>query len=159
MQLILWRHAQAEEGDSDLARPLTAKGHKQARKMARFLQGKLSGSYHVWTSEAERSRQTAAYLQHPAKVQAALNPDAAAQQVAEWLCAIASDETVVIVGHQPWLGDLCAWLLTQTWQNNVYWSVKKGAVWWFECVHPLGSAPAQLRLRMTPAEIECSVKS
>ena len=58
MQLILWRHAQAEEGDSDLARPLTAKGHKQARKMARFLQGKLSGSYHVWISEAERSRQT-----------------------------------------------------------------------------------------------------
>ena len=92
-------------------------------------------------------------------MQAALNPDAAAQQVAEWLCAIASDETVVIVGHQPWLGDLCAWLLTQTWQNNVYWSVKKGAVWWFECVHPLGSAPAQLRLMMTPAEIECSVKS
>ena len=73
MQLILWRHAQAQEGDNDLARPLTAKGHKQARKMARFLQQKLSGGYHVWVSEAERSRQTAAYLQHPAKVQAALN--------------------------------------------------------------------------------------
>ena len=50
MQLILWRHAQAEEDDDDLARPLTAKGHKQARKMARFLHGKLSGGYHVWIS-------------------------------------------------------------------------------------------------------------
>ncbi len=43
MQLILWRHAQAEEGDDDLVRSLTAKGHKQARKMARFFAREIVG--------------------------------------------------------------------------------------------------------------------
>jgi phosphohistidine phosphatase len=37
MDLILWRHAEAEDGAPDLARELTAKGHKQAAEMARWL--------------------------------------------------------------------------------------------------------------------------
>ena len=37
MELILWRHAEAEDGIPDLDRKLTAKGRKQAEKMAAFL--------------------------------------------------------------------------------------------------------------------------
>ena len=36
MDLILWRHAEAFEGEDDLARPLTPKGIKQAKKVARI---------------------------------------------------------------------------------------------------------------------------
>ena len=37
MELILWRHAEAEDGSPDAARKLTAKGEKQAQKLARWL--------------------------------------------------------------------------------------------------------------------------
>ena len=39
MQLILWRHTQAEEGDNDLARPLTAKGISRHAKWRVFCKG------------------------------------------------------------------------------------------------------------------------
>ena len=38
MDLILWRHADAEDGADDLARQLTAKGRKQAARV-----GKVDG--------------------------------------------------------------------------------------------------------------------
>jgi phosphohistidine phosphatase, SixA len=43
MELILWRHAEAEDGSPDLERELTGKGHKQAEKMAAFLRPRLPG--------------------------------------------------------------------------------------------------------------------
>ena len=36
MDLILWRHAEAEDGANDLARELTQKGHKQAARVADY---------------------------------------------------------------------------------------------------------------------------
>ena len=41
MDLILWRHAEAEEGDNDLARELTPKGEKQAARVAEWLLQRL----------------------------------------------------------------------------------------------------------------------
>ena len=41
MELILWRHAEAEPGEPDLGRKLTAKGEKQARRVAEWLQTRL----------------------------------------------------------------------------------------------------------------------
>src|SRR3989304_4024273 len=41
MELILWRHADAEEGERDLERKLTGKGRKQATRVARWLQHRL----------------------------------------------------------------------------------------------------------------------
>ena len=44
MDLILWRHAEAEEaqdGGDDLARPLTPRGEKQAARMAAWLDRQL----------------------------------------------------------------------------------------------------------------------
>ncbi len=37
MDLILWRHAEAEPGEPDLGRRLTAKGLKQAERMGAWL--------------------------------------------------------------------------------------------------------------------------
>lgn len=132
MDIILWRHAQAEEGSDDLARRLTEKGHRQAQLMAAQLSAKLPEQYQLWASEAARSRQTAAYLQYPMQVRPQINPDARAQDVAALLAEVDECDTVVLVGHQPWLGAVCAFLLNRDW-HVADWSVKKGAVWWFRC--------------------------
>ncbi|MDO4434437.1 MAG: histidine phosphatase family protein [Alysiella sp.] len=132
MQIILWRHAQAEDGKHDLMRALTPKGQQQAKKMASKLKKMLPENTQVWVSEAIRSRETAAYLNRNMETFAALNPETAPQQVLDLLLQQLDDDTVVIVGHQPWLGKICAFLLNQNWQSASPWSVKKGAYWWFQ---------------------------
>ena len=62
MDIILWRHADAEYGPPDLQRRLTDKGHRQAEAAAKWLNRHLPADYQVWASEAARSQQTAAYL-------------------------------------------------------------------------------------------------
>jgi phosphohistidine phosphatase len=56
MNLILWRHAEAEEGSNDLARALTSKGHRQAKRMATWLEARLPDKYKVICSRARRSQ-------------------------------------------------------------------------------------------------------
>jgi len=60
MDLILWRHADAAEGGRDLDRKLTAKGHKQAARVAEWLIAQLPSKYTVLSSPARRARETAA---------------------------------------------------------------------------------------------------
>ena len=55
MELILWRHAEAEDGAPDIARELTAKGHKQATKMAEFLRPRLPENTRILVSPARRT--------------------------------------------------------------------------------------------------------
>ncbi|HEY7757791.1 MAG TPA: histidine phosphatase family protein, partial [Burkholderiales bacterium] len=62
MDLILWRHADAEDGSPDLARALTPKGHKQAAQMARWLREHLPEDTRVIVSPARRAQETAQAL-------------------------------------------------------------------------------------------------
>ena len=59
MELILWRHAEAEDGIPDAKRPLTERGQKQARKMAKWLRKRLPEDTRIIVSPALRCRQTA----------------------------------------------------------------------------------------------------
>ncbi|MBB4845478.1 phosphohistidine phosphatase [Paucibacter oligotrophus] len=130
MDLILWRHAEAEllrEGGSDLERCLTRKGERQAARMAEWLNRRLAASTRVLVSPAQRTRATAAALGRELRILPGLAPEAG---VADLLAAArwpGSSEPVLIVGHQPTLGLLAAELLTGSPQP---WAVKKGAVWW-----------------------------
>jgi phosphohistidine phosphatase len=47
MDLILWRHAEAVDSSPDHARELTAKGIKQAGKIAAFLRPHLPGDARI----------------------------------------------------------------------------------------------------------------
>src|SRR4051812_50073849 len=69
MELILWRHADAEDGADDMARRLTAQGDRQAAAMAAWLRGHLPGSYTLLASPAVRAQQTAAALGAPVATQ------------------------------------------------------------------------------------------
>jgi phosphohistidine phosphatase len=83
MDLILWRHADAEDGDDDLARNLTHKGHRQAKRMARWLHAYLPARVRVLCSPANRARQTADALHLPYDIADAIAPGANATKLYE----------------------------------------------------------------------------
>lgn len=127
MELILWRHAEAADGGADLERPLTAHGRKQARTMAEWLTRKMPPDTRVLVSPARRAQETAAALKRPVETIAALAPDADPNDViaaAGWPDA---DTAVMIVGHQPTLGEVAAQLLGAAGREM---PVRKGAVVW-----------------------------
>ena len=127
MDLILWRHAEAEAGEPDLGRRLTAKGQKQAERVAVWLEGRLPDTCRILSSPADRAQQTALALKRKFKVVPELAPGAGVAAVlaaAGWPDA---RESVLVVGHQPTLGQVAAFLLSG---EDVSWSVRKSAVWW-----------------------------
>ncbi|MFC3108929.1 phosphohistidine phosphatase SixA [Undibacterium arcticum] len=131
MELILWRHAEAEIGDPegalDEGRRLTAKGHKQAARMAEWLAANLPERCKILVSPATRAVQTAEALGRKFKIHPDLGPMAGVVQIltaANWPHA---KEPVLIVGHQPTLGQIAAALVAGVEQN---WSIRKGNVWW-----------------------------
>jgi phosphohistidine phosphatase len=54
---------------------------------------------------------------------------------------------VVVVGHQPTLGQVAAYLLSNTQES---WSVKKGGVWWFTNRARLDETQTILKAVMSP---------
>lgn len=137
MDLILWRHAQAQalpmdeamhiDPAQDLARCLTPKGERQAERMAQWLNQRVPESVRVLVSPARRTQQTAMALGRSFKTVQSLNPQASVDDLllaARWPRA---KDPVLIVGHQPTLGLLAARLLTG---QDLEWAIRKGAVWW-----------------------------
>ena len=76
MDLILWRHAEAEPGEPDLGRGLTAKGIQQAERMARWLDRHLPATTRILSSPADRAQQTALALKRKFRVVPELAPGA-----------------------------------------------------------------------------------
>jgi phosphohistidine phosphatase len=127
MDLILWRHADAEDGVPDEARRLTAKGRRQAQKMAAWLDERLPEDCRVIVSPAARTRETAAALTEKIIIEKAVSTAATPQGVLKAADWSGGSGTVVVVGHQPTLGAVAALILTG---EAAAWSLKKGAIWW-----------------------------
>jgi phosphohistidine phosphatase len=133
MDLILWRHAEAEELDAhgvDLDRALTSKGERHAQRIAQWLDQRLPAGTRIFASPAKRAQQTAAplvALGRKIKTVQVLAPQASAAEalaIADWP---ESKYPVLIIGHQPALGEVAAWLVSGA---PMPWAIKKGAVWW-----------------------------
>lgn len=127
MDLILWRHAEAEPGEPDLGRKLTSKGHKQAAKMAEWLERHLPDSCRVLVSPANRAQETAQALGRRFRTVPDIAPGASPEAVLSAAGWPDSREPVLIIGHQPTLGAVAAYLLSG---EPAAWSMKKGAIWW-----------------------------
>ena len=130
MDLILWRHAEAADalaGESDMSRALTPRGEKQATRMSAWLDRQLPESTRVWVSPARRTEQTALALGRKFKLSDALAPTAHPQQLLELVQWPNVRGCVLVVGHQPTLGQTIAGLLGLA-ANEC--AVKKGALWW-----------------------------
>lgn len=127
MDLILWRHAEAEEGTPDLQRPLTAKGQKQARRMAEWLDSQLPDGCKILVSPALRTLQTVEPLGRKYKVVPEIGPGASAQDVLRAANWPKGKEAVMVVAHQPTLGEVAALLVGG---RDGYWEMKKANAWW-----------------------------
>jgi phosphohistidine phosphatase len=140
MNLILWRHAEAEKSAPDKARRLTPHGIDQAQRMAAWLRPRLPTGTRVLVSPAQRTRQTADALQIDYTIvdefYAAADADSLLQR-ADWP---EGEDDVLIVGHQPVLGELAASILTR---RDDSWEIDTCGLWWF-VVTPL-SGRIQLR--------------
>ncbi|MEW6694146.1 sixA: phosphohistidine phosphatase SixA [Tepidimonas thermarum] len=134
MDLILWRHAEAEDwqetdegGGDDLSRRLTARGEKQAARMAAWLDRMLPDGVRIWSSPAVRAEQTVLALGRRYRLHPDLAPDGTPQGLLEVVQWPDARHASLVVGHQPTLGRVVAELLGM---RAGECSVRKGAVWW-----------------------------
>src|SRR5262245_4635783 len=123
MDLVLWRHAEAEDGFADLKRALTPKGHKQAGKMAAGLHKHLPQPVRVVVSPAVRAQQTASAFAKSFETVDALAPGAFSSAILEAAGWPDARDAVLVVGHQPTLGQVAASLLSG---EPMDWEIKKG---------------------------------
>lgn len=147
MDLILWRHAEAEDGLPDLERPLTPRGQKHAARIAAWLQQRLPAKFVVLASPARRAQQTAQALAASYRTVNALAPGAAVRDI---LAAVEWPErktAVVVVGHQPDLGRAAAFLVSGV---EAPWSLKKGGAWWLSGRTREGEAQVVVRAVVAP---------
>ncbi|HVU36183.1 MAG TPA: phosphohistidine phosphatase SixA [Opitutaceae bacterium] len=130
--LYLIRHADAEDGADDSARPLSKRGRHQIDELARFLS--RSGAFQpaeIWHSPLVRARETADLLRHGLKLHAKhqvvpeLTPDSDPGLVAGRLGACLVP--LALVGHEPHLGRLASMLVVGR-AEPVVFLVKKAAV-------------------------------
>ena len=130
MDLIFWRHAEAfeAEGDmDDMSRALTPRGERQATRMAHWLDRQLPEGVRILCSPAKRAEQTVIALGRKYKIRDELSPQSQPDQVLELAQWPNNKNSVLIVGHQPFLGQTIARLLELP---SGECSVRKGAVWW-----------------------------
>ena len=147
MDLILWRHAEAVDGQPDLGRELTPKGVKQSKALARWLSSRLPKQTRVIVSPAQRTQQTAAALTDKFDIDPRLAPGAPPAAVLASAGWPEHSGTVVVVGHQPTLGMAAALLIAG---GPIPWSIKKGAIWWLSNRVRGEQAQVVLRAVMSP---------
>lgn len=150
MELILWRHAEAEDpqrGQSDMKRRLTPKGEKQARLVGTWLRRHLPADTRVLSSPALRCQQTALPLDLPYATEERIGTAATAADLlaaAGWPNA---ETAVLLVGHQPTLGELASLLLFGAESDLM---VRKGAAWWIGSKQRAGGSEVFLRAVIGP---------
>lgn len=153
MDLLLWRHAEAEEGSPDLKRKLTARGEKQARQMAEWVKANAPKKLRIIASPAVRTQQTVKALGLPFETDERIGPTAGCIDLLAavgWPDGGSADKpggAVLVVGHQPALGRVAALLLAG---EEAEWTVKKGAIWWFSNRVRLGETQTVLRAVVPP---------
>jgi phosphohistidine phosphatase len=122
MRLILVRHGPAGQRDAerwpdDGMRPLTPRGVRRSRDAARGLACVEADISRIASSTLARARQTARVFAHALDVAVidelpALNPGGSRDEILEFLTTHAGDRSVILVGHEPDLGELIGALVS-----------------------------------------------
>jgi phosphohistidine phosphatase len=130
MELYLVRHAHAVDEEVNPARPLSERGRRQVKALAKFFQA--NGAMHpaeFWHSSLVRSRETAELLAKGLGLKAplveidGLEPMDDPAGLMRRLKGLAG--SLAIVGHEPHLSTLAAMLLGS---DNPIFVVRKSAV-------------------------------
>jgi phosphohistidine phosphatase len=136
MQLLVIRHAIAAPRSPDLedaARPLTSRGAKRFRRAVAGLAALGQSIDRVYHSPWLRAVETAELLRPIAGDlhETALLADSPGGELLELLTG-EGDATVAVVGHEPWMGELCALLVTGSTEHGEHFRFKKGGIAWLE---------------------------
>ena len=129
MDLILWRHAEAielAESGNDMDRHLTPKGERQTARMSIWLDRVLPQGTRIFCSPATRCEQTVMALGRRYKLREELSPNGQAQEVLDLVQWPVAKGAVMVVGHQPYLGQVVAKLFDM---KPGECSNKKASVW------------------------------
>ena len=147
MDLYVVRHATAEDATpqiEDSARALTDEGERKFRRVVQGLR-ELDVSFdRVLTSPWTRARRTAELLE-PVSEAPFVTTEALCQPPRPELLALIAEtgDVVAVVGHEPWLGELIAWLVFGDPKRGDAILLKKGGVAWLD-----GAAvPGGMKLR------------
>lgn len=150
MELFVIRHAEAvprEEGRDDPERPLTPRGRKRWRQSVEGLDALGVGFDRLYHSPWLRAVETADALSTLLEGESVVTQTLATAPGAALLNEL-SGKCVAVVGHEPWLSELIAWLTAGETSAGKSISLKKGSVAWLE-----GQArPGKMKLKalMTP---------
>jgi len=169
MQILFWRHAEAEDGHPDLERVLTRHGQAQAQTMAGWLNSRLPPDTRALVSPAMRTRQTLAALTRlgwsgDVSIEPGIAPGASVQQIFDTLNLTAAaaqsssvkqagSECLLVVGHQPWIGEAVSWLACGTPQG---WAIRRSGLWWLEQREKHRHAPWRIRAVMDPELVQAA---
>jgi phosphohistidine phosphatase len=159
MKVFIVRHAIAYERNrskwpDDSRRPLTQEGTRKFRKAARGLSGLLPGRAVILTSPWRRARDTAAMLAAAAKLGPAIEcpelaGDASTREVFTLLRS-RKDDSVVLVGHEPNLGNFIAAALAGGKRARLKIDFKKGGAACVEFPARIGPGRATLAWMLPP---------
>lgn len=142
MELFLIRHAIAEDGADDDARPLSSRGRRRFNDVVRGLSRLEIRFDRILHSPKVRAVQTADLLIPLLEGKAESTPLLAVPPSRELLARLTGNR-VAVVGHEPWLSTLLAWLVTGHEALGTAFELKKGAVARLEGT----PAPGEMRLR------------
>ena len=164
MNLYLMRHGLAVERgtpghDSDRERPLTAKGERKIRRVGEALQGMELSFDVVLSSPLVRALQTAELLIEELKARQKsqltehLSPGGSAKELMRLIQGLPGQpQEVLLVGHEPDLGQLASLLLTGG--DTLTVNFKKGGVARLAVGNPLAGRCATLEWLLTPRQLE-----
>jgi phosphohistidine phosphatase len=142
MELILWRHAEAEQQKpdelADQLRVLTRKGARHASRVGAWLDRQLPAHSRILCSPATRCVQTAEALGRKFSTVEALNTGSSAEAILD-ACGWPRQKTpVVVVGHSPLLGQVAALIFSGVAHD---WKIRKGSLLWIACKSEEDPAP------------------
>ena len=163
MDILIVRHADAGDrrvfattNPDDRQRPLSEKGRKRMAEVARGLQRVQPRLDHIFSSPLQRAVETAAILNN-VYTQASLEqikelaPGGERKQLAKRLSKLPVNTSLALVGHEPDLSELVAWLSAGS--NFSFMELKKGAACLLRSVGKPGSASAELLWALAPKQL------
>jgi phosphohistidine phosphatase len=136
MHLYVIRHAIAEDaapGQDDASRELTDDGVRKLKKVVRGLRRLDITFERIVTSPWQRAAETASYLAPLCEADPIETELLCQSPRAELLALIAErNEATAVVGHEPWLGELVAWLAFGDTRHGDAIAIKKAGVLWLD---------------------------
>jgi phosphohistidine phosphatase len=134
MELFIIRHAIAVPGSmllADADRPLSPKGRKRFSEAVLGLQCLKVRFDRLYHSPWLRAVETAELLAPVLDGKAVCSPALARAPSQDLLDALVGAR-VALVGHEPWMGELVAWLTTGAPPHGSVFAFKRGGVAWLE---------------------------